>query len=518
MATNADFDSLIVRITTATNTLETDVATITAGAENVSESVASAQLAASQAAASATNAQGQVTLAANQVALATTQAGNAAASAAQAQATAEALEDAVIIQEAPKDLQTYGRNNGNWVVVTSGGGGGAVDSVNGQTGVVVLSASDVGAKPSSYVPTWSEVTGKPTTFAPTIGTTADTALAGNTVIPTNTNQLTNGAGFVTAATAPVRSVAGKTGVVTLAGEDIASGVVAPARLGTGTPSSTTVLKGDGTWGSVPAPTGGYPIPTIQYDSGSGFANITQWPNANPNEAAQLSRFGQYNEGDFLEGAALFANQSGVNALPVGNYWFPAGAFAGTPFASVPGQVEVRKLNATNQTAIVTTFTSPVNEYIWTISGSTVTWQPVSSGALGYPTGKTGINYNGSVFANWPFTNPNQAASAALVTISGITGGLIGIIQTGTEAQRNLVPAGKYYFNTALKSTQTPSGGNTPSGSETGYIEVVNSVAGGTNMFVAYSIDQFAAPDFGKVYIWHGNGATGYWTRVNGNTL
>lgn len=30
---------------------------------------------------------------------------------------------------------------------------------------------------------WTDVTGKPTTFAPTIGTTATTALAGNTTIP-----------------------------------------------------------------------------------------------------------------------------------------------------------------------------------------------------------------------------------------------------------------------------------------------------------------------------------------------
>lgn len=422
MATNADFDSLIVRITTATNTLETDVATITAGAENVSESVASAQLAASQAAASATNAQGQVTLAANQVALATTQAGNAAASAAQAQATAEALEDAVIIQEAPEDSQTYGRNNGNWVVVTSGGGGGAVDSVNGQTGVVVLSASDVGAKPSSYVPTWSEVTGKPTTFAPTIGTTADTALAGNTVIPTNTNQLTNGAGFVTAATAPVRSVAGKTGVVTLAGEDIASGVVAPARLGTGTPSSTTVLKGDGTWGSVPPATGGYPIveTSIQYNG----AYITQWPLANPNDAAQLSLFGAYIEGDFVEGAAMLNTQTGVNYLPAGNYWFPAGAWgSGVPFNGSAGMLTIERVSATEKKAVVHTFTQPAAQYMWTISGSTVTWQKVGDGV--YRPGALGGRGTRptTVFEN--FTDPAQTLASLLATLtaSGVPGGL-----------------------------------------------------------------------------------------------
>ena len=51
----------------------------------------------------------------------------------------------------------------------SGGGGGAVDSVNGQTGVVVLDADDVGALPDT------------------------------TVIPTKTSDLTNDSGFITSA-------------------------------------------------------------------------------------------------------------------------------------------------------------------------------------------------------------------------------------------------------------------------------------------------------------------------------
>lgn len=41
------------------------------------------------------------------------------------------------------------------------------------------------AKAGNYVPTYAEVTGKPSTFAPTIGTTATTAKAGN-YTPTTT--------------------------------------------------------------------------------------------------------------------------------------------------------------------------------------------------------------------------------------------------------------------------------------------------------------------------------------------
>lgn len=77
-------------------------------------------------------------------------------------------------------------------------GGGAVDSVNGQTGVVVLDAEDVGALPD------------------------------DTAIPTKTSDLTNDSGFLSTAvtsfngstgavtyTAPVTSVNGQTGAVTL---------------------------------------------------------------------------------------------------------------------------------------------------------------------------------------------------------------------------------------------------------------------------------------------------------------
>ena len=96
-----------------------------------------------------------------------------------------------------------------WVITTDGGStitdwtelatpADAVSSVNGFTGTVVLGASDVGA-----------------------ATTAQGALADSATQPgDNVSTLTNDAAYITSAGAPVQSVAGKTGAVTLVKADI----------------------------------------------------------------------------------------------------------------------------------------------------------------------------------------------------------------------------------------------------------------------------------------------------------
>lgn len=61
---------------------------------------------------------------------------------------------------------SYTFNQGDWAIFAAGvwqriGSSELVASVNGKIGDVVLTAADVGARPSSYVPTWAEVTGKP---------------------------------------------------------------------------------------------------------------------------------------------------------------------------------------------------------------------------------------------------------------------------------------------------------------------------------------------------------------------
>lgn len=177
MATNEDFDDLIVRIEAATETLEADVLTITTATGSIADAVEDAETAASNAAISA---------------------GDAADSANDAQLLVTALESAVIIEEAPEDGQQYAREDGAWVVVEAGGGD--VESVNGQTGIVALDASDVGALPDTYVPAWGDVTGKPSfatvattgvyadlTSKPTLGTVSPLAVVTGTGDTTGTS-------------------------------------------------------------------------------------------------------------------------------------------------------------------------------------------------------------------------------------------------------------------------------------------------------------------------------------------
>ena len=155
---------------------------------------------------------------------------------------AKILNKPAIIPEAPADGKTYGRKNTQWsevepggvtkivagnnvtisptggtgvVTINSaggGGGGGAVDSVNGETGAVVLDASDVGAATASQ------------------GVKADTAVQPNDDI----SELNNDAGYITAAdvpSAPVESVNSKTGTVVLDLNDIDNVSVASASTG-----------------------------------------------------------------------------------------------------------------------------------------------------------------------------------------------------------------------------------------------------------------------------------------------
>ena len=118
--------------------------------------------------------------------------------------------------------------------VTNGeDGAGQVESVNGKTGVVVLDSTDVGALPSS------------------------------TSIPSKTSDLTNDSGYITSAQAPVTSVNGMTGDVT-----VVSGVTS-----VNGQSGAVVLDADDV-GALPDDTS-IPSATSDLTNDSGFVSSQQ---------------------------------------------------------------------------------------------------------------------------------------------------------------------------------------------------------------------------------------------------
>lgn len=150
-----------------------------------------------------------------------------------------------------------------------------VTSVDGSTGTVVLSdikyisqtltdaqktqaRENIGAGTSSFSGNYNDLSNKPTIptvnngtltiqrngdNVATFGANNSANITANIAVPTNTSQLTNGAGFITASGAPVQSVNGKTGNVTLTATNVGA---LPISGGTLT-GNLTGLYLTGTW-------------------------------------------------------------------------------------------------------------------------------------------------------------------------------------------------------------------------------------------------------------------------------
>lgn len=154
-----------------------------------------------------------------------------------------------------------------------------VTSVNSKTGVVVLTANDVGALPntttipdktsqldndSGYITNSAltdyakktEIPTKTSELTNDSGYITNTALepyAKTVDVPTKTSQLTNDSNYITAAQAPVQSVNNKTGAITLSAADVSA---IPSTL-TGTAGQVLTKTADGQeWKDVEIPSGG----------------------------------------------------------------------------------------------------------------------------------------------------------------------------------------------------------------------------------------------------------------------
>ena len=118
-----------------------------------------------------------------------------------------------------------GSSLSDWQDVAAPVGNGNVASINGQTGVVVLTASDVNALPTAGGTMTGNIvmSGTETVDGRDLsvdGAKLDGIAAGADVTPTNVSAFTNDAGYITAAQSDVQSVNGQTGAVVLDADDI----------------------------------------------------------------------------------------------------------------------------------------------------------------------------------------------------------------------------------------------------------------------------------------------------------
>lgn len=248
MASNEDFQDLINRIDAATHTLEVAVGEIgdTEGdiVGYVNEAKGYAQ--------DASNYRDQ---AAQSVAQAQSKAQEAQGYAQAAQAAKDSLEEAVVLEEAPKDGKQYARKDGGWTEVEATGGGGGEGTVT-SVGVSVPSGLNVTNSPitTSGTIVIGLEEGKEIPFSSDVqqGVTAygwgDHSQAGYAKASSLADVATSGNYDDLNNTPTLGDLASKDKVGV---EDINA---------SGSPSTTTFLRGDGTWTEIETGGGGVENP------------------------------------------------------------------------------------------------------------------------------------------------------------------------------------------------------------------------------------------------------------------
>lgn len=336
MATNQDFDNLITRVNTATNTLEVVVGNISQAGGAITDQVLEAKKASAEAKEEATNATNQANIASAQATISSNKASEAIQEAQKAQQAKEQAQQAVEeaktlapFQEAPKNGSVYGRKDGVWTLVESSEGGkGTVVSVNGiapdvQGNVTLPIPEQVNSdwnateglaqilnKPTLFSGDYNDLKNKPMVFS---GNYDD--LVGAPTVPNRTSQLYNDSSFLTDAPFDGESYVRNSGEW-VAIETGSSGGGADTSLGYGIEEEYVYYDGQ---------------------------EMTNWVSSNPFTIAELSKVMAYGIEDEIQGKDFFTGSDNLRKLPSGRYNFNEYTFPNEPLNGKKGYIDVAKI-------------------------------------------------------------------------------------------------------------------------------------------------------------------------------
>jgi hypothetical protein len=220
----------------------------------------------------------------------------------------------------------------------SGGGGGDVVSVNGQTGIVVLQLPQTfPLVPTEFLTSYNASTGLFTAAQPTYASISGTPQLAQTFTPLANEFITGytaSTGVFTAAQPSFSNLSGS-----IATGQIPALTVTVAQINaSGTPSSSTFLRGDGTWATVSASPSGS-SGDIQYNNGGVFggsattisaggtismptgqnfilgSDIVFW-RGNPGQLIIAQSNGTYGGGEVVSATFLAYNASGAGNIAI----------------------------------------------------------------------------------------------------------------------------------------------------------------------------------------------------------
>jgi len=446
MATSQDFDDLIARIETATNTLETATNTIDVEAQQIVSQAQAAVTAAQQARDAAQQSASDADASSYECELSEQAAQQAYLD---AKALVDQLEAATVLEEAPNDGQVYGRKDGTWVLADTGGGVGTVTSVNSLlpdgSGNVQLAAGDVNALPDTYVPAWGDVTGKPT-FATVATSGAYSDLSGTPTLATvatsgSYNDLLNKPALSAVATSG--AYGDLTGRPTI-------------------PTATSDLTNDSGFITTAPP---FPVDSSTVYNGSSF--VSEWVDENPHRTYPVNYIAYYtNMGQYVQGEGVFYGEyADASDITPGKYHFTTTTFTQGPLNGKEGYIEVSDSETAEK--YITAFVNPQTGetegeiYLYNNSDKEFVKAGGSSGGGGStPQGFT-FEENGfyidDVQTNiWPHTNPNKGLDMNRCSIWTN----LGTYATGPEVFSTTdniqqVPEGWYYTNVTWPDDGSP---------------------------------------------------------------